>query len=599
MRLWLVLAVINYASSGLAKAVVVEIRLSKILDVKDVITFVRLLGALRFRALRLCFTAIFLALIEIISIVILAVFVSSTLIGEPQEGVLDQVIAHTGFYELEFLFQSLVCLLLFLGRFLLGLILANFIFLQSNQLQLKLRNILFSVGLKRGVRAAGGVDLSSGATADLVVRQVNLIGKGIVEPALRVLGELFILLLILISIFVVSPLILAFMVATISPLVLFYIFKFKRITRVHGQVANSELQELSAYATSFTFGWRQLGVPMLRDSAAKILDASARKFATADRLASLIGFAPRYFLELFMVIFLIFAVLLTNASSSVGSGDLVFIGGAGARLLPIISSVSNALISFQFNRAVLGNVTSQICTRDLVTNLTFAVPVSSTLSTAQPNILKTLELNAVGHGYKKERALFEDVSLSLTKGDFVLIKGKSGVGKTTLMDIMCGIRAPKSGQVLVNGLAIDKQQWFAEKVFYSPQQPLIIPGSILENILFSEASPTEAERCQVQSCINDVGLAEDISRLSGGLDANVGPDGDVLSGGQKQRLVLARALYHGAELFALDEAISGLETDGKHSILRLIRRLSENGHIIILISHDVVADAYATKVLKL
>ena len=106
MRLWLALAVINYASSGLAKAVVVEIRLSKILDVKDVITFVRLLGALRFRALRLCFTAIFLALIEIISIVILAVFVSSTLIGEPQEGVLTQVIAHTGFMSWSFCFRA-------------------------------------------------------------------------------------------------------------------------------------------------------------------------------------------------------------------------------------------------------------------------------------------------------------------------------------------------------------------------------------------------------------------------------------------------------------------------------------------------------------
>ena len=72
-----------------------------------------------------------------------------------------------------------------------------------------------------------------------------------------------------------------------------------------------------------------------------------------------------------------------------------------------------------------------------------------------------------------------------------------------------------------------------------------------------------------------------------------------MSGGQKQRLVLARALYHGAEVFALDESISGLETDSKHSTLRLIRDLSEEGRIVILISHDVVAEEYATKVLSL
>ena len=83
------------------------------------------------------------------------------------------------------------------------------------------------------------------------------------------------------------------------------------------------------------------------------------------------------------------------------------------------------------------------------------------------------------------------------------------------------------------------------------------------------------------------------------LDAKVGPDGDVMSGGQKQRLVLARALYHSAEVFALDECISGLETDSKHSTLRLIRELSDEGRIVILISHDVVAEEYATGVLSL
>ena len=581
------------------KARKVKIKSRKILDVRDVTAFVRLLGALRFRAFRLCVTAVVLASIEVLSLVVLAAFVSSVLLSGAQQGVLGQVITRTGFHELGFLYQSAVCLLLFLTRFLFGLVLANFVLLQSNQLQVKLRNILFRIGLRRGERTAGGTERGSGASADLIVRQVNLIGKGIVEPALRVLGELFIMVLIVATILVVSPLMLVFMVASISPLVLFYILKFKRMTRVYGEVANSALEGLSTYAASFTSGWRQLGVPTLRDGAVQILDESARKFARADRLASLIGAAPRYFLELFMALFLIMAVLFTNASSVVGVGDLVFIGGAGARLLPIVTSISNALISFQFNRAVLGNVTSQICTVDMATNVTFATPVSSPTSPPEANMVNDLELKSVGHGYEQGRPLFEDVSLSLAKGDFLLMKGKSGVGKTTLMDIMCGLRKPTSGQVLVNGMPIEQHGWFADRVFYSPQQPLIIPGSVLQNVTFSQASPTDAERSRALSCVADVGLSQDISRLAGGLDADVGPDGDVLSGGQKQRLVLARALYHGAEVFALDESISGLETDSKHSTLRLIRDLSEEGRIVILISHDVVAEEYATKVLSL
>ena len=572
---------------------------AKYLDITDVVAFIKLLGALKFKAFRLCVTAVCLASIEVLSLVVLAAFVSSALLSGAQQGVLGHVITRTGFHELGFLYQSAVCLLLFLARFLLGLVLANFVLLQSNQLQVKLRNILFRNGLRRGERPAGGKERGSGGSADLIVRQVNLIGKGIVEPALRVLGELFIMVLIVATILVVSPLMLVFMVVSISPLVLFYIFKFKRMTRVYGEVANSALEGLSTYAASFTSGWRQLAVPTLRNGAVQILDESARKFARADRLASLIGAAPRYFLELFMALFLIMAVLFTNASSVVGVGDLVFIGGAGARMLPIVTSISNALISFQFNRAVLGNVTSQICTGDMATNVTFATPISLSTSPLEANMVNGLELKSVGHGYEQGRPLFEDVSLSLTKGDFLLMKGKSGVGKTTLMDILCGLREPTSGQVLVNGMPINQNKWFAGKVFYSPQQPLIIPGSILQNVAFSQGSPTEEERDRASVCIADVGLSRDITRFADGLNADVGPDGDVLSGGQKQRLVLARALYHGAEVFALDECISGLETDSKHSTLRLIRKLSDEGRIVILISHDVVAEEYATKVLSL
>ena len=524
---------------------------------------------------------------------------SSILLTGPQQGILGDVITQTGYSELGFQYQSGVCLLLFLTRFLLGLVLVNFILLQSNQLQLGLRNILFRLSLQRGTQTAVAAEPGSGASADLIVRQVNLIGKGIVEPALRVLGELFIVLMIVITIFLVSPLMLVFMVACISPLVLFYILKFKRITRVYGQVANSALEGLSVYSVSFASGWRQLGVPTLRHGAGQMLDDAARKFARSDRLANLIAAAPRFFLELFMAMFLVLAVLFTKTSTVVGVGDLVLIGGACARLLPIITSISNALISFQFNRAVIGNVTSQICTDDMAVNVNFASLSPAPNPFTDATKAQCLELRSVGYDYGEGGTLFENVSVSLSAGDFLLITGKSGVGKTTLMDIICDLRAPTAGDIFLNGASIEKPGWLAERVFYSPQQPLIIPGSVLKNVTFSREMPKDAERSRALSCITRVGLLRVIQRLSDGLDSDVGLDGDVLSGGQKQRLALARALYHGAEVFALDEAISGLETDSKHSILRLIKGLSEEGHIVILISHDVVAEEYATKVLKL
>ena len=584
---------------GHEKAWKLKNKSSKFFDIRDVVAFIRLLVALKFRTFRLGMTAVVLASIEVGSLLALAAFVSSVLLGGSEQGVLGQAITMSGFHEWSFMKHSAACLVLFLTRFLLGLALANFVLLQSNDLQVKLRNILFNIGLRRGELPFGVADRGSGGSADIIVRQVNLIGKGIVEPALRVLGELFILTLIVGTILVVSPLMLVFMLVVISPLVLFYVFKFKRMTRVYGQVANSTLEGLSEYTTSFTSGWRQLGVPTLRDGAVKILDESARRFAKADRMANLISAAPRYFLEFFLALFIIVAALFTHVSPAVGVGDLVFVGGAGARLLPIVTSISNALISFQFNRAVLNNVTSRICTSDLIANISLATPATTKSNPGEACSVTKLDLDEVAYGFETGRMLFEGMSLSLAKGDFLLIKGKSGVGKTTLMDIMCGIRQPSSGEVQINGMSIRQAEWFAGRVFYSPQQPLIIPGSVLQNVTFSFSRPSQAERLCVADCIEDVGLSQEIENLADGLDSDVGPDGDMLSGGQKQRLVLARALYHSAEVFALDESISGLETDSKHSILRLVRKLSGDGRIVVLISHDVVAEEYATKVLTL
>ena len=338
-------------------------------------------------------------------------------------------------------------------------------------------------------------------------------------------------------------------------------------------------------------------MPTLRHGAGQMLDDAARKFARSDRLASLIAAAPRFFLELFLAMFLVLAVLFTKTSTVVGVGDLVLIGGACARLLPIITSISNALISFQFNRAVIGKVTSQICTDDMAENVKFASLSPAPNPFTEATKAQCLELRSVGYDYGEGADLFENVSVSLSEGDFLLITGKSGVGKTTLMDIICDLRAPTAGKIILNGASIEKPGWLAERGFFAPATP-IIPGSVLKNVTFSQEVPQDAERSRA-SCITRVGLLRVIQRLPDGLDSDVGLDGDVLSGGQKQRLALARALYHGAEVFALDEAISGLETESKHSILRLIKGLSDEGHIVILISHDVVAEEYATKVLKL
>jgi len=169
-----------------------------------------------------------------------------------------------------------------------------------------------------------------------------------------------------------------------------------------------------------------------------------------------------------------------------------------------------------------------------------------------------------------------------------------------LMDIICGIKSPSEGLVLFNGVQKLPNSMPPLNIFYVPQQPLVIPGTILENIVMLESkSINNEQRAEAICALKMVGLWSLVKSLPGSVDARLGPDGDSLSGGQKQRLVLARALYFGAEVFALDEVVSGLELNSKREILTLLKDLAEKARLIILISHDTVSEEYASKFVSL
>lgn len=175
--------------------------------------------------------------------------------------------------------------------------------------------------------------------------------------------------------------------------------------------------------------------------------------------------------------------------------------------------------------------------------------------------------------------------LRLTPPQRLAVVGRSGAGKTTLIERMMHLRAPIPGEVAfadMDGAALSPDA--VRPLFaYAPQQAVLMAGTVRENLRL--AAPT-ADDAQLWAVLEDAGLAERIRAAPGGLDAPLGENGARLSGGERRRLGLARAYLRPAPWLVLDEPTEGLDAATEAQVLdRLSQRLQRTGQGLILISH--------------
>lgn len=183
--------------------------------------------------------------------------------------------------------------------------------------------------------------------------------------------------------------------------------------------------------------------------------------------------------------------------------------------------------------------------------------------------------------------IFHDTDFLLPKGQFGVIMGHSGIGKSTLLKLMLGIFHPQEGQLLIRtkdgAIALDRSTrgLFA----YVPQGNLLISGTLRENLLLTRPEATEEE---INEAIHISAMDDYLPNLPKGLDTAIGEGAAGLSEGQAQRLSIARAILSQAPILLLDEATSALDADTEVLVLE---RLRSTGKTCIAVTHRPAAIA--------
>jgi ATP-binding cassette subfamily B protein len=208
-----------------------------------------------------------------------------------------------------------------------------------------------------------------------------------------------------------------------------------------------------------------------------------------------------------------------------------------------------------------------------------------------------IEIKDMCFSYGEEKTALDNINLTVEKGEWLGIMGKTGSGKSTLVKVITRMADPSAGTVLVFGK--DTREWPLADLrrFFavSPQDSYLFSDSIQNNIAYGLDAPDES---LLKKAARMSALERDIAGFAEGEGTLVGERGLTLSGGQKQRLAIARSLVMDSEILVLDDSLSAVDAETERNILDALLR-ERKGRTTIIISHRVSTLRYTDRILVL
>ena len=417
-----------------------------------------------------------------------------------------------------------------------------------------------------------------------IIHETTRTTNQILQNGFSLVTNLITALFIIVSVMVINPVVAAAMIVALAGgYVLIYLAVRNRLLRA-GEVETHLWVEQTAIVNESLGAIKEILILRIQDYFRERFERSIRALARAGGHTQLIAQSPRYIMECVAVVGIVaIALLAADGDEGIGPrlGSLSFLAFAAYRLLPTLQQAFAAIVRVRADHAGFTAIAADL--REARARKERVVGADgSWLEHPRSEI----RLRAVSFRYERDGPpAISGVSLRIRARSAVGFVGANGSGKTTLVDLIAGLLVPESGQIEVDGIALNDANtaaWRA-RIAYVPQRIFLLDTSIARNVALGV--PAEAiNRERLLAAAKLAQLDEFVASLPDGYEHRVGEGGMRLSGGQRQRIGIARALYTDASVLILDEATSALDGLSEQELMSTIARL-RGRYTVIVISH--------------
>jgi ABC-type bacteriocin/lantibiotic exporter with double-glycine peptidase domain len=440
---------------------------------------------------------------------------------------------------------------------------------------------LFDIYLRQPYRFF--LDRNSSDISKNVLAEVQTLSNAVLMAFLDMVTRIIVSAVILIFLAIMDPVLALATCVILGGAYLLVFLGFKSSLKKEAQRRNQAQAEKYRIVNEAIQGIKNIKLGGYESLYQEYFREPARNFAGSNARSSVIGEMPRYAMEIIAfggVLLMTLYLLQSQQGLNQALPMIALYTFAGYRLMPGLQGIYQGYTRIRFYRPALDTVQRELA-------LAATMQETSTSDISPLNFQRTLSLRNVGFQYNSAgREILKDVNLEIPAGSMTGIIGKTGAGKTTLVDIILGLLEPASGQLLVDSVAVNEsnRKAWQKNLSYVSQHIYLCDDTITANIAFGMRLD-EIDMEKVREAAKMASLSDFIeNELAKGYDTVVGENGIRLSGGQRQRVGIARALYLGRPVLVLDEATSALDPATEREVMDAVHAAGLKKTIFI-ISH--------------